>query len=183
MLRKEQYVFRPKSTFFGGFQGICFIILGKNGKERLTWAAQPEAYWRQIITASHSYAVDMGPETGTNRRFWMVCEEVFSETENLKGKEVWAMVMQKKAAKERKIKNALSMIQIGLNTPRSREPIPDEVKMYVWRRDSGQCSRCHGKVNLEFDHIIPLSMGGSNTARNIQLLCAACNKSKGANLI
>jgi len=60
----------------------------------------------------------------------------------------------------------------------SREPIPEEVKFFVWRRDGGKCVKCGSKENLEFDHIIPLSKGGSNTARNIQLLCEKCNREK-----
>lgn len=63
-----------------------------------------------------------------------------------------------------------------------RQPIPDGVKMFVWKRDGGRCVNCGSKENLEFDHIIPLSMGGSNTARNLQLLCETCNRSKGGNL-
>lgn len=37
-------------------------------------------------------------------------------------------------------------------------------------------------ANLEYDHIVPLAMGGSNTERNLQLLCADCNREKGASL-
>src|SRR3990172_7745496 len=59
-----------------------------------------------------------------------------------------------------------------------RETIPDDVKMYVWKRDGGKCLKCGSQEKLEFDHIIPLSKGGSNTARNIQLLCEKCNRSK-----
>lgn len=59
-----------------------------------------------------------------------------------------------------------------------REPIPEDVKMFVWRRDEGKCVKCGSQMNLEFDHIIPLSKGGSNTERNIQLLCETCNRQK-----
>jgi hypothetical protein len=62
--------------------------------------------------------------------------------------------------------------------PAYREQIPEDVRMYVWRRDNGRCVKCNSDENLEFDHIIPLSKGGSNTERNIQLLCSECNKKK-----
>ncbi len=60
---------------------------------------------------------------------------------------------------------------------RSRK-ISQKVKNEVWRRDSGRCVGCGSRVNLEYDHIIPFSKGGSNTARNIELLCEKCNRSK-----
>jgi hypothetical protein len=63
-----------------------------------------------------------------------------------------------------------------------REHIPDEIKVFVWQRDQGRCVRCGSKERLEYDHIIPIAKGGSNTARNIQLLCEKCNRSKGAKI-
>ena len=63
-----------------------------------------------------------------------------------------------------------------------REPIPEEVRLFVWRRDNGQCVRCCSRERLEFDHIIPVIAGGSSTERNIQLLCESCNRSKGATI-
>lgn len=62
--------------------------------------------------------------------------------------------------------------------PERREPIPEDVKFEVWRRDSGKCVICGSQKNLEFDHIIPFSKGGSSTARNLQLLCQDCNRHK-----
>ena len=59
-----------------------------------------------------------------------------------------------------------------------RPRIPETVRIEVWRRDGGRCSRCESRENLEYDHIVPLAKGGSNTARNVELLCEKCNRSK-----
>jgi hypothetical protein len=63
-----------------------------------------------------------------------------------------------------------------------REPIPEEVRIFVWRRDQGKCVKCGSVERLEFDHIVPVIKGGSSTERNVELLCEACNRSKGAKL-
>ena len=59
-----------------------------------------------------------------------------------------------------------------------REPIPEDVRIAAWRRDEGKCVQCVSNERLEYDHIIPVSKGGSNTVRNIQLLCETCNRQK-----
>jgi 5-methylcytosine-specific restriction endonuclease McrA len=44
------------------------------------------------------------------------------------------------------------------------------------------CVRCQGESglkNIEKDHIVPVYMGGSDSIRNIQPVCAKCNASKG----
>jgi hypothetical protein len=63
-----------------------------------------------------------------------------------------------------------------------RRPIPQSVKDEVWRRDQTRCVYCGSQDRLEYDHIIPVSKGGGNTARNIQLLCERCNRSKAASI-
>ena len=63
---------------------------------------------------------------------------------------------------------------------RLREPIPEFVRHEVWRRDQACCVDCGSREKLEFDHIIPWSEGGSNTARNLELRCESCNRAKGA---
>jgi holliday junction DNA helicase RuvB len=72
----------------------------------------------------------------------------------------------------------LSSAQFEKDSSNGRPPIPSEVRREVWRRDQGKCVTCGSRENLEYDHIIPLARGGSNTARNIELLCEACNRSK-----
>lgn len=57
--------------------------------------------------------------------------------------------------------------------------IPTAVKLEVWKRDKGKCTKCGSEDNLHFDHIIPYSKGGSSlVAENIQLLCARHNLAK-----
>ena len=48
--------------------------------------------------------------------------------------------------------------------------IPPQVKLAVWKRDKGKCTKCESTDNLHFDHIIPFSRGGSSlVAENIQI--------------
>ena len=61
--------------------------------------------------------------------------------------------------------------------------IASSVKMAVWRRDQGRCVQCGSNERLEYDHIIPVARGGSNTERNIQLLCEPCNRRKGDSIL
>ena len=67
--------------------------------------------------------------------------------------------------------------------PTPRVPIPEHVKMFVWQRDRGRCVKCGSNERLEYDHVIALAKGGSNTERNIQLLCEACNRAKGSSIV
>ncbi len=60
--------------------------------------------------------------------------------------------------------------------------VPRTVQDQVWRRDEGKCVLCGSNEKLEFDHIIPFSKGGSNTYRNIQLLCENCNRVKSSRI-
>ncbi|HXP86712.1 MAG TPA: HNH endonuclease signature motif containing protein [Bryobacteraceae bacterium] len=71
---------------------------------------------------------------------------------------------------------------LPLTATARRERIPDDVRLFVWQRDEGVCVRCGSNLNLEFDHIIPVTEGGSSTARNVQLLCETCNRKKGKSI-
>jgi len=82
-------------------------------------------------------------------------------------------------------------MQVSANTVRDinihkkeskRQSIPKIVKQEVWQRDSGKCVECGSNEKLEYDHIIPVSKGGANTTRNIQLLCEPCNRKKSAKI-
>ncbi len=56
--------------------------------------------------------------------------------------------------------------------------ISSTTKKIVYTRDGGICQCCGSSTDLEYDHIIPYSCGGTSVASNIQLLCMKCNRSK-----
>jgi len=79
------------------------------------------------------------------------------------------------------VEAALKMLPARVETPSAsegREAILSQVRREVWRRDGGKCAKCGSRNKLEYDHIIPVARGGSNTARNIELLCESCNRAK-----
>jgi len=113
----------------------------------------------------------------------MFRDEFYWEDEGYTEEEIRALILDRIEQREKKVKRAMARLgQSDVSPSTSREPIPDDVKLFVWQRDGGRCVKCGGQQNLEFDHIIPVTKGGSNTARNIQLLCEKCNRAKGANL-
>jgi hypothetical protein len=57
--------------------------------------------------------------------------------------------------------------------------IPREVMLKVVRRDSQICQDCGELVKdneVEFDHIIPFSKGGTSTVENLRLVHRSCNR-------
>lgn len=116
-------------------------------------------------------------------RWWMFQDKFYWDDDNLKAEDIQSLILAKKHKEERKIERAKAIVsQVDSLKSDGRQPIPDDVKMFVWRRDKGHCVKCGSNKAIEFDHIIPVSQGGSNTARNLQILCEYCNRSKGGNL-
>lgn len=52
----------------------------------------------------------------------------------------------------------------------------------ILKAQKGKCAYCRVAVgeNYHVDHIVPLSRGGTNWPRNLQILCAPCNLTKNA---
>ena len=66
-----------------------------------------------------------------------------------------------------------------------RKTIKRALRLAVYERDDFTCQYCglHGdEGELQIDHIIPVSRGGTNDINNLVTSCATCNKKKGAKL-
>lgn len=61
-----------------------------------------------------------------------------------------------------------------------REPIPEELRLAVMKRDGNICVLCGTSDDLTLDHIHPWSKGGPSTLENLRVLCRPCNSRKGA---
>ena len=92
--------------------------------------------------------------------------------------EIGLLILEAYDAERRRIEKLRRKFSGEPQLEYKREPIPESVRTYVWRRDGGRCVKCGSQERLEFDYIIPVSLGGSNTERNIQLLCEPCNRQK-----
>jgi hypothetical protein len=76
---------------------------------------------------------------------------------------------------------ALSGASSGTTAPAARRSrsIPQDVKIAVAVRDEGLYEHCGTSAGpMQYDHVIPYSMGGDNSVENVQLLCRRCNAAK-----
>lgn len=69
---------------------------------------------------------------------------------------------------------------IAIDEQSLRFAIPRAVQERVRSRQGKACTYCGcRKGPFDFDHILPVSKGGSNDPSNLTLACASCNRSKG----
>lgn len=129
------------------------------------------------------FYAEFGGRTDTDYgSYWLYNKTVYRITNNCLTDEECQYFILKEVDKERKDLERLKLCNSG-ETKIKRQHIPSEVRIYVWRRDKGECVKCSSRNKLEYEHIIPVIKGGSNTERNIELLCESCNRSKGSKIL
>ena len=103
--------------------------------------------------------------------FWVYRDKVLRlesrEPEGLRNKETEVLLMKHYVLRqERHYERVRREVEALENMERlqdiSREPIAEAVRLIVWQRDRGQCVKCGSRERLEFDHIIPVTAGGSS---------------------
>lgn len=152
------------------------FVSGKCESPQRISKAQLEAYCAEELPVLVFY-------TGNRHAWWLFRGEFIYEDESYAREEITALLLGRELIEQRKIDRAMDRVAADtLGVDRSRQHIPDDVKVAVWRRDRGRCVRCGSQQDLEYDHVIPHSMGGSDGERNLQLLCRSCNRAKGASI-
>lgn len=67
---------------------------------------------------------------------------------------------------------------VGNNNPLRSEA--KRLRPYILERDGYVCRRCGATDDLQMDHLIPVSRGGTNDLDNLAILCRPCNLNKRA---
>jgi hypothetical protein len=172
MLRRDKTVQFVPAGLFGTKRQLR---VGKRLSNRV-WKANQ---YQLLLTQQQGDPVAVCDDPDRGRTWWMFAGEFYWEDEGYSQREVKALILDRSNKKSKQVERAVAAMEGKQTSGARRERIPDSVQAVVWNRDGGSCIKCGSRERLEFDHIIPVSRGGANTARNLQLLCETCNRAKG----
>jgi 5-methylcytosine-specific restriction endonuclease McrA len=165
---------------------VVDVYVEPGTKRAVGWRFESE-WWEALVSASETGAAFVGKcidEPSGDERFYYRCKGRYYVTcVEMTLDEVPLVVDAERERSVRSLRNEIERIKAKAEFEGSvRAPIPKKVQILVWNRDGGRCVECGSTQNLEFDHIVPVSKGGGNSARNVQLLCEQCNRSKGGRI-
>src|SRR5664280_77462 len=143
--------------------------------------------WQDSTGERHELRFLMDEDEGRywyyNDQFWLDDDRLTLKELRLALEDERAMLVAQKLSRKRRIERARTVVARESGAPGGRrEHIPDSVKQFVFQRDDGRCVSCQSLNGLQFDHIIPVALGGSSEPSNLQILCATCNSKKGSGL-
>ena len=161
------------------------------GKGRITVSIGRQSYrlpvkihkdqWAEAWEAQLAFPVYV--ITVGERSFWHFQDRFYWDNDGLSADQVYALLVTRQQRERQRVERAQAIVTYGATPSQaSRGAIPDDVKQLVWLRDGGCCRQCGSTVELQYDHIIPVVMGGATSAENLQILCGPCNRKKGAGL-
>lgn len=167
-IEKEAYkYFRIPYAISLTINDVAKIIKAIEGKELLDWEKYDCGYY-------------LGGEYLLDRYLWQVDSKIKNQYTEAQIRLLILEVLDSERTKFERLSRKFS--KTICSSSLNRQQLSEEVRVFVWRRDGGKCASCGGQERLEYDHIIPVSKGGSNTERNIQLLCERCNRLKGSKI-
>jgi 5-methylcytosine-specific restriction endonuclease McrA len=115
------------------------------------------------------------------RAYWLFEDRCYWEDEGLAAADVLALVRERERRQQRRLERAHAALA-GANGAARRESIPRTLRLAVWERDGGACAQCGARFDIQYDHVIPVALGGATSVENLQILCGECNRAKGASL-
>ncbi len=142
----------------------------------------PEGRWNELASAQLTEPQYLA--TWRDRTFWWYDDAFYWSTAGAYASDdIKALLYARQRQSERELEHAHAVLAASTSpATRKRERIPRDVRQAVWERDGGKCVECGSDFDIQYDHIIPFSMGGASTVENLQLLCARCNQAKGGRL-
>ncbi|MFZ0059042.1 MAG: HNH endonuclease signature motif containing protein [Acidimicrobiales bacterium] len=178
MLKRVENVSIVRSHNFLTGRGWMMVTIGKN-TYRIAKVTVDELEAMKREQERSPVAVSRIGE----RIYWWFRNRFYWDNDNLTPSEVYALIVAREQRLRQHIATAQAIVALDAE-PRSspRGGIPDDVKQYVWARDRARCRNCGSTVELQFDHIIPVALGGASVADNLQVLCGSCNRRKGIGL-
>jgi hypothetical protein len=118
------------------------------------------------------------------RRWWWYRDRFWWADARLSAHEIESSILTIDLASESQ-REAFEQAQAGLvgrnDVATAEDAVPDSVRREVWIRDRGLCVDCGVTAGLAFDHVLPLAVGGTNTAPNLELRCRPCQLRRRAN--
>lgn len=128
--------------------------------------------------------VSSGPRT-----WWWFEGAFYWDSGHYSQADVFALIRDRQRRERNKLDRAHTLLKAeqaqplnGNGTGGRRGPIPRDLRKAVYERDGGRCNQCGATFDLQYDHVLPVALGGATTLENLQLLCGTCNRAKSANL-
>jgi len=114
------------------------------------------------------------------RSLWWFLDRFYWDDDGHSSDDVRALVLQRLRREDRRLQSARSLMN-GEHTS-GRPPLPPQMKRAVIERDGLRCVQCGSTDDLQFDHVLPVALGGATSVENLQVLCADCNRAKSDSL-
>jgi HNH endonuclease len=163
-------------TFGGLFTGRYAVQSGKHLFAR-RWKKGPI---NSIVAAQSTTPVSMIQDG--RRTLWYFVDRFYWDDDGLDADDIKALVLQRKRRLQQRVQTARSLLHAEESGRPARIPIPAELRRAVFERDGGRCVECDSSFDLQYDHVLPVALGGATTLENLQLLCADCNRRKSDSL-
>jgi 5-methylcytosine-specific restriction endonuclease McrA len=112
------------------------------------------------------------------RTLWYFHDRFYWDDDGLGADDIKALVHQRERRLQQKVQTARSLMHADETGRPTRIPIPSDLRRAVFERDGGRCVECGSNFDLQYDHLLPVALGGATTLENLQLLCADCNRRK-----